>query len=199
MHAWKDARPDSQASDNTEVVSHCPSCRVEWIEPEAEQELTCLALDADAFDIYTEWLYTTHISTSSLIDTKLRSTPHTNHKFMLSAYELGVFVSDQGFQKAVLHTWIEMMEDTKSYPSPSLTTRVYDMFPAGSPIRRLMVEIYASKADVGWYEREDRDKFCQEFFRDVLVRMLAMGVRPVKRGLRGFKKVCWDMEVQEVV
>jgi hypothetical protein len=49
----------------------------------------------------------------------------------------------------------EIMEDSKTYPTPSLTTRVYDESPTGSPILWLMVDIWTMKAGREWYERGD--------------------------------------------
>ena len=56
-----------------------------------------------------------------------------------------------------------------------------------------------TKAGKDWYERGDWDMLCQEFMRDVLVRMHVVGPVPKEKTVRELKRVCKDIVVEELV
>ncbi|CAD0081747.1 unnamed protein product [Aureobasidium vineae] len=104
-----------------------------------------LGVDAAAFELYTEWVYSGRIckgaSTARAKDTDLA--------FIGQAYILGEKLLDHTFRNAVVDFLLETVVATGSLDL-TLPTLIFNETSASAPIRRLLVDLYACYGHKDW-------------------------------------------------
>lgn len=115
---------------------------------------------------------------------------------MIALYKLGGALCDTRFLKAVLSAWVEVMLADNMYPGAGVTRRIYEEFPAGSPVRWMLVEMYATKFGADWWERE-WGKYPKELVKDVLVKTQRLGRVLEELDVGELKRLCCSWVEEE--
>jgi hypothetical protein len=136
----------------------CPLCRSVWNLSES-RTCVCPNLKPKPFGIYTEWLYTKNIS----IDEDVRVL-NLAHKSLFEAWHIGRLIKDKKFLNAILCATIELIEDTKKYPSADAMLCLYQWTTANCRLRKLVVDAVAANVgaesliDSWWFYPEQHKK-----------------------------------------
>jgi hypothetical protein len=137
------------------------------------QTLLCQDLNAQASEVYQEWIYQQHIALEEIgapLDDRLAG---KEHKRLLRAYLLGVRIEDKLFCNAVLRALTEVFQDTDQYPSAESVSWVYGNTIQSSRVRKLLVDVYAARAGDDWFDGNDGDDYAMEFMRDLTTLLLS--------------------------
>ena len=119
---------------------HCPMCRSLWGKPQVAI-YRLLTLDAEAFEIYINWLYTTSISV-----------PSHDHEFevafprLLKAFDLADKIHEPVFSKAILSSLLPVCTK-KSRPSIDTVVDTYAITPGSTPMRKLLILLHMELSD----------------------------------------------------
>ncbi|OAK95111.1 hypothetical protein IQ06DRAFT_232464 [Phaeosphaeriaceae sp. SRC1lsM3a] len=133
----------------------CPMCRRMWQSERSEQTHTFLALSAKPFHCYYEWSYSRHIPLSTLKSSPNNIEAGWDMDALINAYSLGTRIQDNTFSKAVLQALCEVCQDEDRYPGGGSIALAYASTTDGSPLRKLLVDIYVLRAETSWFERDD--------------------------------------------
>lgn len=126
--------------------------------------------------VYVHWLYTGKIYTRSLEEDEQASNSK-EARLLIDSFVLGDKLQDGHFKDAVLDGFIVMVgtpvkSGTQMYPGDSLINRTYENTPEGSPLRRLLVDMYFYHGTKDWAN----DNMNVSFLADLTCELL--GTRP---------------------
>ena len=116
----------------------CPLCRYEWKEPSLNTH-SLSKIEEDTFDMYIEGLYRKKILATSDKDVDER------YERLVEAYAAGIYLKDEGFCNAVLHSILEACADANDYPAQRIVEMAYDQTDdtdESCALRELLVDIY---------------------------------------------------------
>lgn len=156
----------------------------EWKVKETDETtliLTTIDLEDDdpsIFAIYVEWLNSGFIY-SMASDTQKND---TEFKSLVRAYVLGDKLMDHGFKNTVIDAFIEKLNSDGKLDL-ELPLLIYELTARGSPLRRLLVDIYVSTAASSWFSGENlkhnsHPDFLLDFSRAQLDQRGEKGERP---------------------
>jgi hypothetical protein len=114
----------------------CPMCRSLWEQPRGEAVYRLLALDAEAFEIYYNWMYTTSISVPS-DDHSFEVTFH----LLMKAFDLALHIYEPAFHKAIEEAILPLCAE-KSCPSVDIVVETYAITRGPSPMRKLLILLH---------------------------------------------------------
>jgi hypothetical protein len=129
----------------------------------------------DAFETYQRSLYTDITRPFNALGSKEDS---QEYKLLVRAYILGERFMDDKFQNDVVNAIIDKLVHSGSF-DPSLTDMVYDNTPLGSPLRQLLLDIYAWAGNAKWLNEEKLDDPVNATFA-VELNKLQMNIREGK-------------------
>jgi hypothetical protein len=135
MEKWID-----QKSAASEAIT-CPLCRRSWPNASSSQTLLYQDLNAQAFEVYQEWIYQQHIALEEVEAPLDHRLSWNEHKRLFRAYILGVRIKDKLFCNAVLRALTEVFQDTDIYPCGEIISWVYSNTTKSSRVRKLLAVI----------------------------------------------------------
>lgn len=148
----------------------CPMCRQNWAHADTwGGNYDLPEINADAFDIYTEWLYKSSISKGF------------DPNALMRAYLFGEYnVCDPDFCHDVLCAIIATFVQMKTSVHVPFITRVYDSTNIGSPLRALMVGLYMQlpRDILVLAMKRHRTIFDSDFLADVVMALALKGTDP---------------------
>ena len=125
--------------------------------------------EAEAVYAYVQWLYTGKIAC------KTPAEDNEAYCYLASLYVLGEKLLDRNFQDMVVNVitaftrWIDPTTTFAYFPSPSAIAIAYHYTPPGSPIRRLLVDIFVRHGSPNWL---DSRCFGQDFMHELARTMM---------------------------
>lgn len=127
--------------------------------------------DAATFCRYVHWLY------SGKIASKL-ATGEEHWGILARLYGLGEVLMDKIFQDRVIDSFVmgtreKRQSGSRHFPTKRTIDTVYKMVPAGSPARRLMVDMYVMHGKPRWIDIGGPDQNNKEFLADLAIALLA--------------------------
>ncbi|TKA56516.1 hypothetical protein B0A55_13013 [Friedmanniomyces simplex] len=148
----------------------------EWAEGQ-KREIPLPDDKPEVFNLYAEWKYTGKLlSRLSPSDSGSNGGELT---LLIDAYVFGEKVQDRDFQDATLDALImstntQDQEGKKWFPSGAVVRRAYRGTLAGSPIRRLLVDMHNHNGGENWIKEENDEEFLVDLVRE----MYASRARP---------------------
>lgn len=142
-------------------------CR-EWLESQ-EGVVRLPAGDADAFQIYSQWLYTrrlhTHPGSRRHIFVKIKE----EWARLVRAYLLGEFLQDTVFRDSVIDAMQEWAQNCLSMSAYAYqqATEIYDKTSSASPLRHLVADLTAWRQTNAFLVDEQRLLLPPEFVWDL--------------------------------
>jgi len=142
-----------------------------WKESE-ERRVKLFDDDANTFSLYQDWLYSHQISTCKDVGGREGNEEYIE---LCKAYCLGEKLMDDNFKNAVVDAIIHKNATKASdghhwYPVGKAIRYAYDGTPAGSPLRKLLVDFYAYQAVEGWLsDYTSVEEVPKEFLYDVTI------------------------------
>lgn len=99
------------------------------------------------------------------------------HEFLAKLYVFGEKIHDKAFCDEVLDTIAQRIDEPDNhgdyhFPHPIATRIIYEGTPEDSPVRTMLVDLYAEVADAEWLVAGDRWSHPVQFLNDVLKRLL---------------------------
>jgi hypothetical protein len=139
----------------------CPFCRCTWAggEEDTVKVLQYPGIDATAFEVFIEWCVYEHVAVE---DTEEDGTP--DFRSLVQAYALGVYLKHSTFCKAVLGACLEVIKKANVVPDAGTVALAYDKTAKGSPLRSLLVDVYAYAG-----EKVDVNALPEDFVQDMVV------------------------------
>lgn len=122
--------------------------RGEWKEAQ-ERTIPLPEDDPEVFSVYQQWLYGGRIHTCS--SNKALFKPNDEYKTLVKAYILGEKIVDQDFKDSIADASVEKLRPLRRFDA-SLTDLVFDNTPAGSPLRRLWLDVYYHFGSSEWLD-----------------------------------------------
>lgn len=122
--------------------------------------------DPDVFTIYVSWLYWNQIPT---IPTCESGQDDSEFLHLIQTYIFGDKIQDMAFQNTIVDAIIEKNRDSvrqglpskQSIPSPACVRLAYDNTLSGSPLRRLLVDLWAL-TEGGKVDKETPRRFLED-------------------------------------
>lgn len=118
-----------------------------WL-PVAREDNTTLQLPhtkPETFKMYMAWLYS-----RQLPQLNTTSNAKVDVQWLVDAYALGVLVRDHKFQNAIMDLMMRCGQEIDSFPDAYFVGKMYGIARGSSPGRKLMVDLWACKADMTW-------------------------------------------------
>ncbi|KAK3672612.1 hypothetical protein LTR78_007424 [Recurvomyces mirabilis] len=137
--------------------------------------------EVDVFQVYVQWLYQAKILVQQHNeDPKSSRELHT----LIKCYIFGEKIQDVVFQNVTIDSIFACVhrekDGTKWFPTDADT--VYDGTPEGSPLRTLIVDMFAYHGQQGWLEEQRNVDFLVDLAKKLLdVRERPLGLSPVSR------------------
>ncbi|KAK5126057.1 hypothetical protein LTR85_011412 [Meristemomyces frigidus] len=143
--------------------------------------------EAAVFRLYHLWIYTNRIFSDTRTDTTAfqLTAPReddTEYQLLVKSYILGEKLLDTHFKDAVLDCLIEKLRKTCTFDT-RLTNTIHENTPEGSPLRRLLQDIYVWAGNSTWLDEALLGDYVNaEFLLDLSKRHMAFwgGRRPEK-------------------
>ena len=132
--------------------------------------------DAETFDLYIQWLYTSRIDTDEGND----PTRFKQYEVLTKALVLGDKIQDVNFRDVLIDKTIELTSTPNSQgirwnPTGKNVSRLFEYTPKGSSARQLMLDLHVTDAGLEWLGSQggkDEDyhfEFLLELARALLV------------------------------
>ncbi|CBX98025.1 hypothetical protein LEMA_P094340.1 [Plenodomus lingam JN3] len=121
----------------------CPFCRTIWKKSPFLQHATLHDLDADGFDVYIQWLYTSRIPSYK---TKEEDGAADCIR-LIKAHLVGEKLQDKGFQIAVRKQIVQESLDKSQGISSASVTYAYCKTRGSCLIRKFLIDLYAATGD----------------------------------------------------
>ncbi|KAF2122115.1 hypothetical protein BDV96DRAFT_640180 [Lophiotrema nucula] len=120
----------------------------------------------EVFKIYMAFLYTKNLDGGH--------GPEYSWSLLTNAYVLGEIVMDPAFQQAIHNEMIRVTKNTKKFPSIQSINIIYNGTMPASPVRRLIVDLCASRANQDTFKKDTDGikKLNPEFLQDSLQALL---------------------------
>ncbi|KAF2827381.1 hypothetical protein CC86DRAFT_393528 [Ophiobolus disseminans] len=159
IEKWK--RTSNQPSGDRQPAT-CPMCRAHWkLEPLLLKNLIIDAvLDAEAIQIYLDWLYSSNVRISDNID---RASDDFNVK-LLKCWAVAEAVEDVSFRDAIVTTFF--VESGSNLGKESIKWAFTDGY-GGEEIEDFIIQVFMSSMKPGWFRKESAA------WPDLFVRKLA--------------------------
>jgi hypothetical protein len=141
------------------------SCRAVWPTSKT-RSCVCPDLDYKAFSMYVQWLYTSRLPIGS---TALNFSEHS--KALTSAWTIGRSIGNMSFLNTILHTVLEIIQDTHRIPSPKALRKIYAATSVDCDLRILLVRVSVQRADAEWFTI-NQGPFPPEFLTDLTTVLL---------------------------
>lgn len=132
---------------------------------EAQPTVDLTDEDPEIFKIYMEFLY------GDLVHINVKADRNAEYKTLFKAYVFGEKIMSNNFQNAVMSAIIKF-KATGKFPDFHLAPIVYRGTPANSPLRKLLLDFVAKRAQNTWNVQELYGLDCPEFLSDVIVALL---------------------------
>ena len=164
--------------------------------------------DADLVKVYLQFLYSGRISIPPMCTAAgLKCDDHESVYFALAGlYALGeklmdIKLKNQVIEEIFVNAWSKHSSSEQRRPSASVVDKIYGSTAAGSPARRLMVDIYFWKGKKDWMLERPEDNNT-EFLMDLTQLLLRRTDRRLKRligdeGPDPFDKISGDKAYRE--
>lgn len=152
----------------------------EWTKQKTDPYTIDLSEDSrEVVALYVRWLYRGELQLVGLHETApdFEDTTAASGKVfnsLAAAYTYGEKIMDVKFKNAVVLKFLEAKRVFSWYPSCGVAKRVYQGTPAGSPLRRLLIDIIASNANTKDCWKTYFDKLTPEILLDVMKRMVEL-------------------------
>ncbi|KAK6400839.1 hypothetical protein LTR95_019260 [Oleoguttula sp. CCFEE 5521] len=136
--------------------------------------------DVDIFQVYAQWLYQ-----AKILVQQHNEDPNCSRELntLIKCYVFGEKIQDVVFQNATVDSifaYIHKDEKARWYPTDADT--VYDGTPEGSPLRMLIVDIFAYHGQEDWIQAQRNVDFLVDLGKKLLdVRERPSGSSPVSR------------------
>nr|POE99364.1 hypothetical protein CFP56_52757 [Quercus suber] len=122
-----------------------------------ENTVTLPTDDADIFDLYAHWIYHWKIYSREL--TSVSGPDSDECSILVSAFLFGEKVQDGNFKDATIDALIASVsipggDGKRWYPTGSTIQRAYEGTPDGSPLRRLLLDMYVHQGAATWVSQE---------------------------------------------
>jgi hypothetical protein len=152
----------------------CPLCRMEWNHPQNDHITRCPDLNAEALEVYHEFIYYHRISIGedAFQDGDAQAKFYNLSELLLCSFELGKKLEDRKYCNAVLEAWLESMDDMDCFPSPGLVAIAYEHSNDSDPIRSVLIDIFSNISDESWFTAEKRAEYPMEFTWDLAMALL---------------------------
>ncbi|KAI7081684.1 hypothetical protein KC356_g8962 [Hortaea werneckii] len=142
--------------------------KAEWKEDE-EHRVPLPDDDPSVVDMYVNWLYTGKIFCRHSQDERRTS----EYKLLISGYEFGEKVQDDGFRNAVVDSLIHAAATPNKagqcwYPGLSMVDKAYKATPEGSPLRRLITTFYLNCGNDNWLRGDMNREFLTDLTKCLL-------------------------------
>ena len=131
-------------------LATCATCRGAWTDkPVWILERLCLEqeLDAEAVQVYLDWLYSSHLN----IDTSIPRTTEAFNLVLLRCWEVSTIVEDDAFKDAAIQTFFT---DAKAHFWNKSIKFAFEDGKGSDEMRNFVAEIYVSRLDEGWFNVE---------------------------------------------
>jgi hypothetical protein len=172
--------PEIYAVHEDLLCEHSPffqaAVKEEWREP--HDRIPLPHDDPDVVCLYLHWTYAGRILSRKSDSTNEESDNEIN--FLVDAFIFGEKVQDSRFKDAVIDAAIKStlssdMDGVPCFPGVMAVNRAYKGTPPGSPLRRLMIDLWARHGRDTW-EREDLNG---EFLTELVGELLASRDTPL--------------------
>jgi hypothetical protein len=127
-----------------------------WVSSREGKPINLEHVDSDIFTPYVQWLYSHQIDIA-----------HDTIRWA-RMFVLGEQFMDVEFQDMMVEVLVRCCE-AKKYPICGEIDIIYSGTTKGSPVRRLLVDIYVWFAGPVWIENERIDEKSQDFVKDLLL------------------------------
>jgi hypothetical protein len=174
----------------------CPMCRALWNRPRVELH-RLLNIDAEAFEIYSNWLYKSSISVPS-DDHTFEDTFHR----LMTALEFSVQIRERSFQKAIQDALLPLCAE-KACPSLDTVVRTYAITRGSTPMIKLLILLHLELNDQDYSAVLDNwDKYPTKFRMDLTRAMMrerakGLGTRDLDDLSKKLWGNVWDLEDEE--
>lgn len=148
----------------------------EWKEGR-EREVPLPDDDPRVVDLYTQWLYCGKVLSH---DPTLKSEQHSGElDLLIDAFVFGEKIQDELFRDTIIDALIMYTntpdkQGTSWFPTGGMVRRAYEGTPAGSPLRRLLVNLHNYRGNQKWI----KDENSLEFLMDLVKIMFATRPAP---------------------
>ncbi|EMD01283.1 hypothetical protein BAUCODRAFT_61200, partial [Baudoinia panamericana UAMH 10762] len=122
------------------------------------------------FEAYSVWLYTGHLYV--LGEKHPENYGSIDYHHFIELYILGEKLLDRRFQNRVVDVIVAASIESPEVPGLITVNRAYEATPKGSPIRRLLCDIYVNGATMHWFRGYVSDAYPSAFLYDVAVLLL---------------------------
>lgn len=132
---------------------------------EAQPTVDLTDEDPKIFKIYLEFLY------GHVVHFDEKTHRYGEYETLFKAYVFGEKIMSDDFQNAVISAIIKF-KAIGNCPAFQLAAMVYRGTPANSPLRKLLLDIYAKQVHHAWNLQKLYDLDCPEFLSDVIVALV---------------------------
>ena len=158
----------------------------DWKESE-ENKITLPNHHAEHFQIFTSWLYTRRVFT---YQAKLYFGKEGSDEWDLlaNAWALGAYLQATDFQDTIADAMLEKVMQG-SISAQTVHQTIYANSVAGTPIRKLVVDMTVERWDVAMLEAQSNNAAWSDFFRDLSIALLK-NKSPTRQESTVLKKSC---------
>ncbi|KAF2444402.1 hypothetical protein P171DRAFT_389114 [Karstenula rhodostoma CBS 690.94] len=115
----------------------------EWALLRDKKQTITVAFESGLFQAYVHWLY---FGTIPRLTNSSSTTPPKDSPYLAKLYVLGEEIMDFRFKNAIMDNFIAVYSGRKIFPSVEAVAIIYGATVGGSPMRRMLAEIYAYRA-----------------------------------------------------
>jgi BTB/POZ domain len=153
----------------------------------SSQQLELPDCDAKAFDHVILWLYQSRLEPLEYFFKDKKPTYFT----LLDLYATADQLDIEGLRNAVVNRVAELAEKTNSVPTPTDTYILYDAIRENSPLRELILDLFAFKKTDNLIATHP-DEWHPSFLRDLVCKLKRPGPKALSRhDLRTWEPVTW--------